>query len=115
MADDTIFDLILKGEIPSTTVYEDDFVKSIKDIDPKAPVHIIVIPKHKIVSLRDTDQASDSDLAGFMRGISKTAAEIGLNDGGYRVVFNTGRDAQQSVAYIHAHILGGRTLAWPPG
>ena len=115
MADDTIFDLILKGEIPAATVYEDDDVKAIKDINPQAPIHVLVIPKHKMVSLREASSASDFDLAALLRGISRTATALNLDDNGYRVVFNTGRDAQQSVAYIHAHILGGRSLSWPPG
>ena len=115
MADDTVFDLILRGEIPSTTVYEDDDVKAIKDINPQAPIHVIVIPKHKMLSLRDARDASDADLAALLRGVSRTAAQLGLDKDGYRTVFNTGRDAQQSVAYIHAHILGGRSLGWPPG
>lgn len=115
MAEDTIFDLILRGEIPATAVYEDDDVKAIKDINPQAPVHVLVIPKRKMVSLRDAREASDADLGALMRGISRAASALGLDDNGYRVVFNTGRDAQQSVAYIHAHILGGRALGWPPG
>lgn len=115
MPDDTVFDLILRGEIPAAVVYEDDDVKAIKDIDPKAPVHVLVIPKRKMVSLRDAAAAGDAELAALLRGISRTASALGLDEGGYRTVFNTGRDAQQSVAYIHAHILGGRSLGWPPG
>ena len=115
MADDTIFDLILRGEIPATIVYEDEDVMAIKDINPQAPTHVLVIPKHKMPSLREARNGSDADLAAMLRGISRTAAHLGLDKDGYRTVFNTGRDAQQSVAYIHAHILGGRSLGWPPG
>lgn len=115
MADDTIFDLILRGEIPSTTVYEDQDVKSIKDINPQAPIHVLVIPKKKMASLREAAHAPEADLAALVRGISRTATHLGLDESGYRTIINTGRDAQQSVAYIHAHILGGRSLGWQPG
>ncbi len=115
MADDTIFDRILNKEIPAPLVYEDDAVIAFKDINPQAPVHVLVVPKKKITDLRQAEQASDAELAALLRGISKVAKQLGLDEGGYRTVFNSGRDAQQSVAYIHAHILGGRALGWPPG
>ena len=113
--DDTIFDRILRKEIPATYVYEDEHVVAIKDINPQAPVHVLVIPKKKIASLREAKNAPAEDLANLLAGISKVATQLGLDEGGYRTVFNSGRDAQQSVAYIHAHILGGRSLGWPPG
>ena len=115
LADDSIFDRILRKEIPATFVYEDEHVVAIKDINPAAPVHVLVIPKKKIVSLREAKSAPAADMANLLAGISRVASHLGLDADGYRTVFNTGRDAQQSVAYIHAHILGGRSLAWPPG
>jgi histidine triad (HIT) family protein len=115
LSDDTIIDRILRKEIPATVVYEDEHVLSIKDINPAAPVHVLVIPKTKITSLRQAPEASDTVLANLLRGISRTASALGLDQGGYRTVFNTGRDAKQTISYIHAHILGGRALDWPPG
>jgi histidine triad (HIT) family protein len=115
MAEDTIFDRILRKEIPATVVYEDEHVVAIKDINPAAPVHVLVMPRRKMADLREAPQASPADLAGFLAGISRAATALGLDTHGYRTVINTGRDAQQSVAYLHAHIMGGRALGWPPG
>jgi histidine triad (HIT) family protein len=114
MAEDTIFDKILRGEIPADVVYEDVAVLAFKDFNPQAPVHIVVIPKKKVTGF-DTISSLPADFIGrYMNGISEAAKKAGLVNG-YRVVFNTGRDGQQTVEYIHAHILGGRQLGWPPG
>lgn len=113
--EDTIFDRILRGEIPSNKVYEDDYVLAFKDINPQAPVHIIVIPKCKMESSKDFSQVEPEVLGHFMAGVAKAASEMHLDKDGYRIVFNTGKHGQQTVAYVHAHILGGRSLAWPPG
>ncbi len=115
MSDDTIFDKILRREVPSEAVYEDDDVYAFRDIEPQAPTHVLVIPKRKMESFADLADAKDAEVAGLMQGVSRVARELGLEDRGYRVVFNTGPDALQSVAYLHAHILGGRKLSWPPG
>jgi histidine triad (HIT) family protein len=112
---ETIFDKIIRKEIPAQIVFEDDHVLAFKDIQPQAPVHILVIPKKKIVSFVDVKNSDGADMGHFMQGISKTAEVLGLEQNGYRVVFNSGRDAQQTVPYIHAHILAGRILDWPPG
>ncbi|MDR1626168.1 MAG: histidine triad nucleotide-binding protein [Spirochaetia bacterium] len=114
MAEDTIFDKILKKEIPCDTVYEDEAVLAFKDINPQAPVHIVAIPKKKVSGF---DAISDlpADFTGrYMNGIRAAARQAGLTNG-YRVVFNMGKDGQQTVDYLHAHILGGRELGWPPG
>jgi histidine triad (HIT) family protein len=115
MSDDTIFDKILRKEIPSEAVYEDDDVYAFKDIDPQAPVHVLVVPKTKMESFADLPDADPGDVAAFMQGVAKVARELGLEENGYRIVVNTGPDALQSVQYIHAHIIGGRKLSWPPG
>lgn len=115
MAEETLFDKILAGEIPSEGVYEDDDVYAFRDINPQAPVHILVIPRKKLASFIEVKGADPETIGRFMQSVSKVATELGLDEGGYRVVFNSGPDAQQSVAYIHAHILGGRQLSWPPG
>jgi histidine triad (HIT) family protein len=115
MPEETLFDQILAGSIPSESVYEDDDVYAFKDINPQAPVHVLVIPKEKLQSFADVRTADAEAIGAFMRGVSTVAAELGLEENGYRVVFNTGPEAQQSVLYLHAHILGGRQLSWPPG
>lgn len=116
MADeDTIFDQILRGDIPSEAVHEDDDVYAFKDINPQAPVHVLVIPKHKMKSFADVKETDPTAVARFMQGISRVAEKLDLEQNGYRVVFNTGPQAQQSVQYLHAHIIGGRQMSWPPG
>lgn len=108
--DDTIFDRILRKEIPAHVVYENEHVLSIKDINPQAPVHVLVIPKKKLESVRDFAAADPVDLGNFLAGVSLTASALNLDKDGYRVVFNTGRHALQTVSYVHAHILGGKSL-----
>ncbi len=115
MAEETLFDKILAGDTPSDKVYEDDDVYAFRDINPQAPHHVLVIPKKKLESFVDVKAADPTDLGRFMRGVSRVATQLGLDDKGYRVVFNSGPDAQQTVQYIHAHIIGGRQLSWPPG
>lgn len=115
MSDDTIFDKILRKEIPSEAVYEDDAVYAFRDIEPQAPVHVLVVPKKKLESFADLPDADTGDVAALMQGVANVAKKLGLEESGYRVVFNTGPDALQSVQYLHAHIIGGRKLGWPPG
>ena len=115
MSDDTIFDKVLRGEVPSTRVYEDDAVYAFRDVNPQAPVHVLVIPRRRLDSFSDIADADPEVVAGFFRGVSRVARELGVEENGYRVVFNTGPDAQQSVHYLHAHIIAGRKLGWPPG
>lgn len=110
--EDCIFCKIVKGEIPSAKVYEDDNFYAFKDIAPVAPVHVLVIPKKHIQSIAAL-QPADADVAGKMLfTIQKVAAQLGLTDG-FRVVFNTGEKAGQTVHHMHAHILGGKEMAWP--
>jgi histidine triad (HIT) family protein len=111
---ETIFSKIVRREIPADVVYEDDLVLAFRDVQPQAPVHILVIPKKPIVSLAETT-ADDRDLLGH---ILVTIAEIARReelDNGYRVVTNIGTDGGQSVFHLHFHLLGKRSLAWPPG
>ena len=112
---ETIFDKIIAKEIPADIVYEDDHVLAFKDIAPQAPVHVLVIPKQKFKSFVELKDCDDAVIAAYMKRVSKVASELGLDGDGYRVVFNSGKDGGQSVDYIHAHILGGRQLIWPPG
>ena len=110
-----LFCKIANKEIPSKKVYEDDEVYAFEDITPKAPVHILIIPKKHIGTINDISE-QDYMLVGKIMGIaSKIAAEKGLAERGYRVVANCNADAGQTVFHIHFHLLGGREFAWPPG
>ena len=110
----TIFDQILEKKIPADIVYEDDNVLAFKDINPQAPVHILVIPKKKITDFGKLEDSNKDDIGLYFQGITKVIQKLDLSKG-YRVVFNKGEHGQQTVNYIHAHILGGRQLKWPPG
>ena len=111
---DCIFCKIVSGEIPSKTLYEDDLVRAFYDIDPKAPIHFLVIPKAHIASLSEVNAENGAVIAHVFEVIAKLAAKLGM-DKGYRVVSNCGEDAGQTVPHIHFHVLSGRLLAWPPG
>lgn len=111
---DTIFSKIIRREIPADIVYEDDLVLAFRDIQPQAPVHILVIPKQPIVSIASVTPA-DRDLLGhILVTIQQIAAQAGLSNG-YRVVTNIGADGGQTVSHLHFHLLGQRQMAWPPG
>lgn len=110
--DDTnIFARILRGEIPNSTVYEDEFALAFHDIAPQAPVHILVIPKGSYVSWDDfSARASDAEIAGFVRAIGLVAREAGLRSPGYRLLANVGMHGHQEVPHLHVHIFGGRQM-----
>lgn len=109
--DANIFARILRGELPSKKVYEDDWALAFHDIAPQAPVHILVIPKGRYVSWDDfSAQASDAEIAGFARAIGQVARAAGLVEPGYRVLYNVGVHGGQEVPHLHAHIFGGRPL-----
>jgi len=109
--DNNIFAKILRKEIPSTTVYEDEFAYAFPDINPLSPTHILVIPKGPYVSWDDfSSKASDAELAGFIRAVGKVARDAGLVEGGYRLLANTGLNSHQEVPHLHMHIFAGRPL-----
>jgi histidine triad (HIT) family protein len=110
--DDTnIFARLLRGEIPSKIVYEDEFAVAFHDINPLAPTHLLVIPKGPYVSWDDfSANASDAEIAGFVRAAGKVARDAGLVEGGYRVLANTGLNSGQEVPHLHLHVFGGRPL-----
>ena len=111
---ETIFSKIIRKEIPADIVYEDDLVLAFRDVQPQAPVHILVIPKQPIESI---DQATPEDaalLGHLLLTIKRVAAQEGLEKG-YRVVINTGEDGGQTVFHLHLHLLGRRSMTWPPG
>ena len=109
--DQNIFAKILRGEIPSKRVYEDDFAIAFHDINPQAPTHILVIPRGAYVSWDDfSARGSDAEIAGFVRAVGTVARAAGLVSPGYRLLANTGLDAHQEVPHLHVHILAGRPL-----
>jgi histidine triad (HIT) family protein len=109
--DNNIFARILRGEIPCSKVYEDEFVLAFKDIAPAAPVHVLVIPKGKYVSIADFGaSASAAEIAGFYRAVAKIAADLDLPNEGFRTIANTGLNGGQEVPHFHVHILGGKKL-----
>jgi histidine triad (HIT) family protein len=110
----TIFEKILNKEIPAKVVFEDETVLAFEDINPQAPVHVLVIPKKKIVSFDELDGQDTEYVGKYFQAVSKVAQQLELKQG-YRVVFNNGEHGQQTVEYIHAHILGQRQMQWPPG
>lgn len=115
MSDVTIFDRILAGEIPAHKVYEDDEILAFHDVNPQAPVHVLVIPKHKIQRFDHLSDQEAQVVGRLFQGAAKVARQLGLAEPGYRVVINNGSDGQQTVEYIHLHLLGGRQMQWPPG
>lgn len=112
--ENTIFDKILRKEIPSDVVYEDDAVLAFRDINPQAPTHVVVIPKKKAAGFDGLQDMDPQDVGNYIQAVARVADKLGLTEG-YRIVFNVGKHGQQTVAYVHAHILGGRTMGWPPG
>ena len=109
-----LFCKIVRNEIPSTKVYEDDKVLAFNDIDPKAPIHILIIPKKHIASVAALEDEDCELAAHIIRTARQLAAAKGL-DNGFRLVVNTGRDGGQTVNHLHFHLLGGRAFGWPPG
>jgi histidine triad (HIT) family protein len=111
---DCLFCKIIAGQIPSKKVYEDDRVFAFEDINPQAPTHVLIIPKRHVAGLKEA-QAEDAEIIGYCHLVAaKLARERGIEDG-YRTVFNVGPHAGQSVFHLHLHLLGGRSLKWPPG
>ena len=106
-----IFARILRDELPSQKVYEDEHVLAFNDINPLAPTHVLVIPKGAYVSWDDfSDKASDSEIVGFVRAVGRIARDAGLVEGGYRLLANVGHDSGQEVPHLHVHIFAGRPL-----
>ena len=111
----TLFERIIARQIPADIVYEDDDALAFKDIAPKAPVHVLVIPKRCIPRLGAAVESDEKLLGHLLLVAGKVARQLGVADSGFRVVINHGRDAGESVPHLHVHVLGGRSLAWPPG
>jgi len=112
---DCIFCKIVAGEIPSDIVFQDDVCLAFRDINPGAPVHILIIPKEHIATLNDLTPEQESTVGHILLAAKKIAGQLGVDASGYRVVANCNSDGGQVVFHIHFHLLGGRKLSWPPG
>jgi histidine triad (HIT) family protein len=110
-----LFCRILAGEIPGKFLHQDDRLVVLQDINPQAPLHVLVIPRKHVATLNDLSQEDDGLIGEMLRRAAIVAREHGVADSGYRAVFNCNREAGQTVFHIHLHVLGGRPMAWPPG
>ncbi len=111
----TIFERIVARDIPAKIVYEDDEVLAFHDVNPQAPVHVLIVPKRVIPRLAEAQESDQSILGKLLLTAARVARDLGVDESGYRVVINSGRDGGESVPHLHVHLLGKRSLAWPPG
>lgn len=114
MPEKTLFQKIMDGEIPAEILHEDDQCIALRDINPQAPTHVLVVPRKPIARVGEAE-ASDASLLGHLLLTASTLARTLHLDGGYRIVINNGSDGGESVPHLHVHLLGGRSLTWPPG
>ena len=112
---DCLFCKIINREIPASIVYEDERILAFNDINPQAPTHVLVVPKAHIATLNDVSSQDDQIVGELVRRAAAIAKDRGISAAGFRTVFNTNREAGQTVFHIHLHLLGGRTMHWPPG
>ena len=112
---DCLFCKIINRELPGSIVYEDPQLLAFNDINPQAPTHVLIVPKRHIASLNDLSPEDDQMVGELVRRAAAIAKTRGIAAGGFRTVFNTNRDAGQTVFHIHLHLLGGRAMHWPPG
>jgi histidine triad (HIT) family protein len=112
---DCLFCKIIAGEVPGTIVYQDDRLVAFRDINPQAPMHVLVVPRRHIASLNDLSGGDDALVGEMIRRAAALAKEAGHSERGYRTVLNCNADAGQTVFHIHLHVLAGRTFGWPPG
>lgn len=111
----SIFTKIINKEIPAAIVYEDNECIAFRDIDPKAPVHILLVPKRELQSLAEVSAEDKALLGHLLMKASEVAKAEGISESGYRIVINTNKEGGQEVYHLHLHILGGRQMTWPPG
>jgi histidine triad (HIT) family protein len=111
----TIFEKIVRREIPADIVWEDEDVLAFRDVNPQAPVHVLIVPKRVVPRLAEATQADEALLGKLLLAARAVAEKLDLLTSGYRVVINSGPDAGESVPHLHVHVLGKRALAWPPG
>ena len=113
--DNCLFCKIAAGEIPASKIYEDERAVAFRDINPQAPTHALVIPRSHVASLNEASETDEALLGHLLLVAARVARDAGHAEAGYRTVINTGSDAGQTVFHVHVHVLGGRTLTWPPG
>lgn len=111
----TLFERIAARELPAEIVYEDDEIFAFRDINPQAPVHVLIVPKRVITRIGDATPQDAALLGRLLLTAQKLAAELGVSDSGYRLVLNNGHHAGETIPHLHLHLLGGRPLHWPPG
>ena len=111
----TLFERIVSREIPAQIVYEDDLVLAFRDVNPQAPTHVLIVPKKPIPRMDEATSDDQSLLGHLLLKAAEVADQVGLKKGGYRLVINNGRHGGESVPHLHCHILGGRSMGWPPG
>ena len=111
----TIFEKIAGREIPARIAFEDEEVMAFHDVNPQAPVHVLIVPKRVIQRLAEAKESDQPLLGRLILTAAKVARDLGMSESGYRVVINNGPDAGESVPHLHVHLLGKRSLAWPPG
>ena len=112
---DCLFCKIVEGKIPSKKVYEDEEVVAFDDIQPQAPIHVLVIPKKHVATLNDLSPEDDAVTGKLLRVAARIAKERGIAERGWRATVNVNRDAHQLVFHVHVHLMGGRAFTWPPG
>ena len=111
----TLFEKIVRREVPAQIVYEDDLVLAFRDIAPQAPIHVLLVTKKPIPRIAEAEAKDQALLGHLLLKAAKVAEDLGLEQGGYRLVINNGQNGGESVPHLHCHILGGRRMAWPPG
>ncbi len=111
----TLFERLIAGELPTEIIFQDDLVFAFRDINPKAPVHILIVPKKAIPRIAESTSEDQSLLGHLLLKAAHIANLVGLEKNGYRLVINNGHDGGETVPHLHCHILGGRALSWPPG
>lgn len=112
---DCLFCRIIAGTIPSTRVYEDNQILAIRDINPQAPVHVLILPKKHLASILEVQKSGGEFLRRLVQVVETIARQEGIAERGFRLLTNTGPDGGQAVAHLHFHLLGGREMRWPPG
>lgn len=111
----TIFEKIVAREIPAKIIYEDGEVIAFHDVNPQAPVHVLIVPKRAVSRLSDATESDQALLGKLLLTAAKLARDLGIEESGYRIVINSGPDAGETVPHLHVHLLGKRALGWPPG